>query len=52
MECDDHVAAAKVTQLDAMNAPARDSFQIEIGGFVANLQHAAASRAFCANQSD
>jgi hypothetical protein len=55
MECDDHVAAAKITQLHAMYAPARHSFEIEIGRFIVNLQHAA-SRAFpqikMQNQSD
>jgi hypothetical protein len=50
MESDDDIAAAKVTQLDAMHTPARHSFEIEIGGFLANLQHAAASRTFWANR--
>jgi hypothetical protein len=45
MECDDHITPAKITQLHAMHAPARHSFEIEIGRFIANLQHAA-SRVF------
>jgi hypothetical protein len=51
MECNNHVASAKVTQLDATHAPARHRFEIKIGRFIANLQHAAASFAFLTNHN-
>jgi len=48
----DVLPAAKVAQLDAVRAASCDGFEIKVRSFVANLQHAVASRAFFADQNN